>query len=136
LNRAQAQVELQRDCLVGLAFDGQSQHVAFIGSETVVSGNELVALGRPSERVGKRFLAHGRGCASCGGTGYRGRVAIFEVLQFNDEIRDLVAAGAPTLDIHRAAIAGGMRALRDDGNRLCLEGVTTLSEIQRVVGEA
>ncbi len=95
---------------------------------------ELVALGRPSERPGKRFLAHGRGCPACGGTGYRGRVALFEVLEFTDEIRDLVAAGAPTLDIHRTAVAGGMRALRDDGNRLCLEGVTTLSEVERVVG--
>ena len=96
---------------------------------------ELVALGKPSERPGKAYLTRGRGCPACGGTGYRGRVALFEVLQFTDQIRDLVAGGASTLEIHRAAVAGGMRALRDDGNRLCLEGITTLSEVRRVVGD-
>ncbi len=97
--------------------------------------DELVALGQAGERPGKRLLATGRGCTACGGTGYRGRLALFEVLSFTDEIRELVATGASTMEIHRAAVAGGMRALRDDGNRLCLEGVTTLAEVQRVVGD-
>jgi type IV pilus assembly protein PilB len=97
--------------------------------------DELVALDRPSERPGRRTLVRGQGCPSCGGTGYRGRIALFEVLEFTDEIRDLVATGASTLEIHRTAVSGGMRALRDDGVRLCLEGVTTLAEVQRVVGD-
>ncbi len=96
---------------------------------------ELVALGLPNERAGRRLLTRGRGCAACGGTGYRGRIALFEVLVLTDEIRELIAHGASTVEIHRTAVAGGMRALRDDGNRVCLEGITTLSEIQRVVGD-
>ena len=96
---------------------------------------DLVALGRPTERVGKRFLTHGLGCAACGGTGYRGRVALFEVLMLSDDIRELIAGGASTIEIHRTAVAGGMRPLYEDGIRLCLDGVTTLAEVRRVVGD-
>ena len=97
--------------------------------------DELVALQRPTERPGRRFLVRGRGCPACGATGYHGRIALFEVLVLTDEIRELIAGGASTAEIHHLAVAGGMRALRDDGDRLCLEGITTLSEVQRVVGD-
>jgi type IV pilus assembly protein PilB len=93
---------------------------------------ELADLGRKS---GKVTLERGRGCPACGGTGYRGRVGLFEVLSFTDEIRELVAARTPTTEIHRTAVAGGMRTLRDDAVRLCLEGITTPAEIRRVVGD-
>ena len=96
---------------------------------------DLVALGKPTERVGKRLLTHGLGCAACGGTGYSGRVALFEVLVLSDEIRELIAGGASTVEIQRMAVAGGMRPLYDDGIRLCIEGVTTLAEVRRVVGD-
>lgn len=98
------------------------------------SSQELADLGRSNERR-KTMLTEGRGCPACGGTGYRGRVALFEVLMLTDEIRELIAAGASTLDIHRAAVASGMRPLREDGLRLCLEGVTSPSEVRRVVGD-
>jgi type II secretory ATPase GspE/PulE/Tfp pilus assembly ATPase PilB-like protein len=51
-----------------------------------------------------------------------------------DEIHALVSDGASTKTIHRAAVAAGMRTLRDDGIRLCLEGVTTAAEVQRILG--
>ena len=72
---------------------------------------DLVALGRPSERVGRRHLTRGAGCTACGGTGYKGRVALFEVITFTDELRELVAGGASTVEIHRRAVASGMRPL-------------------------
>ena len=96
---------------------------------------ELVALGRPNERAGRRLLARGAGCSICGGTGYKGRVALFEVLTFTEELRELIAGGASTVELQRSAVAAGMRPLREDGVRLCLEGVTTLSEVRRVVGD-
>lgn len=99
------------------------------------SKDDLVALGRPAERPGRRVLTRGTGCAACGGTGYRGRIALFEVLMLDDEIRELIALGASTIEIQRAAVAAGMRPLRDDGVRLCLEGITTLAEVHRVVGD-
>ncbi|HEU0247182.1 MAG TPA: ATPase, T2SS/T4P/T4SS family [Gaiellaceae bacterium] len=96
--------------------------------------SELAELGQPLEATGPRLLARGRGCRSCDGTGFRGRAGIFEVLNVTDEIRALVADDASTKKLHRAALAGGMRALREDGVRLCLEGVTTSAELQRVLG--
>jgi type IV pilus assembly protein PilB len=96
---------------------------------------DLVALGRPAERPGRRLLTRGRGCSACGGTGYHGRVALFEVLLLTDAIRELIAVGGSTIEIHQLAVESGMRPLHEDGARLCLEGVTTLSEVQRVVGD-
>jgi type IV pilus assembly protein PilB len=96
---------------------------------------ELAVLRQPDDALGTTVLARGRGCPACGGTGYRGRVALFEVLSMTDDIRDLIGHGASTTEIHRAAIAGGMRPLRDDGIRLALEGITTPAEVRRVVGD-
>jgi type IV pilus assembly protein PilB len=96
---------------------------------------DLVALGRPNERGGRRQLTRGAGCPSCGGTGYKGRIALFEVLTFTEELRELIAGGASTVELQRAAVASGMRTLFDDGARLCLDGVTTVAEVRRVVGD-
>jgi type II secretory ATPase GspE/PulE/Tfp pilus assembly ATPase PilB-like protein len=55
-------------------------------------------------------------------------------MSVTDEIRALVADDASAKKLQRAALAGGMRTLREDGVRLCLEGVTTSAELQRVLG--
>jgi general secretion pathway protein E len=73
------------------------------------------------------------GCKACGGTGYRGRVAFFELLPIRGEVRSLVEYSAER--IFAAAVAQGMRTLREDGMRLCLEGVSTLDEVRRVTGD-
>ena len=95
---------------------------------------ELAELGQPLEGNGPRLLARGRGCETCDGTGFRGRIGIFEVIRVTEEIRALVNDGASVKKIHRAAVAAGMQTLREDGVRLCLEGVTTAAEIQRILG--
>jgi type IV pilus assembly protein PilB len=97
--------------------------------------DELRELGRPAEEASPRLLARGRGCPTCGGTGYHGRAGIFEILPLTDEIRGLVGADASTAEIQTVAVAAGMRTLREDGIRLCLEGVTTAAEVQRVLGD-
>ena len=66
--------------------------------------------GRTSEPA-VRQLARGAGCAACGGTGYKGRIALFEVLTFTEELRELIAGGASTVELQRAAVASGMRPL-------------------------
>jgi type II secretory ATPase GspE/PulE/Tfp pilus assembly ATPase PilB-like protein len=53
----------------------------------------------------------------------------------DDDLRELIAGGATTMEVHRAAVAAGMRPLRADGIRLSLEGVTTIAEVNRVVGD-
>ena len=73
------------------------------------------------------------GCKACGGTGYRGRVAFFELLPIRGEVRSLVEDSAE--QIFAAAVAQGMRTLREDGMRLCLEGLSTVDEIRRVTGD-
>jgi type IV pilus assembly protein PilB len=97
------------------------------------SAEEMAELGRAGEQG--RILARGAGCTACGGTGYRGRVGLFEVLPMSEEIRRLVSERASTAEIQKTAVAEGMRTLRDDGVRLCLEGVTTADEVRRVAGD-
>jgi type IV pilus assembly protein PilB len=93
---------------------------------------ELEAMGM-LERKGEIYLHHSKGCGRCVGTGYRGRVALYEVMPVTSEIRLLV--GAPTDQIFDAAVREGMTTLRQDGMRLCLEGVSSLDEIHRVTGD-
>ena len=97
------------------------------------SAEEIESLGRPEEEAGRRLLARGRGCASCGGTGYRGWRAVFESLPLTDEVRVLLARGAGADEVRAAAVAAGMSTMRDDVVGLCLDGVTTPSEA-RLVG--
>ena len=72
------------------------------------------------------------GCESCGGTGYRGRAGIFELLELTDEIRPLVGAQADAASIDGAAIRAGMTTMLDDAVEKCRAGVTATSEVLRV----
>ena len=73
------------------------------------------------------------GCDRCEHQGYRGRLALLELLRFDAELDELVSRGATTLDISRAAAGKGFRPLADDGIRRVLEGTTSLDEVSRVV---
>jgi len=78
-------------------------------------------------------LYRAAGCAHCAGTGFAGRVALYEVLPVIGPIRRLIEAS--TEEIFAAAVEMGMRTLRQDGIRLCLAGVSSLDEIRRVTGD-
>jgi type IV pilus assembly protein PilB len=73
------------------------------------------------------------GCEHCGGTGFRGRVALYEVMPIHGRIRKLVEAS--TEEIFAAAVEEGMTTLRNDGIRLCLAGTSSIDEIRRVTGD-
>ena len=75
---------------------------------------------------------HGKGCKSCRNTGYKGRTAIAEILVLNEQIQNMVMNKASTQEIKQAAIAAGMKTLRDDGLEKILDGVTTIEEVLRV----
>jgi general secretion pathway protein E len=77
----------------------------------------------------------GRGCEACFGTGYLGRVGIFEMMEMNDEIRKLIMAGADAAVLTQAARRHGMRPLREDGWLKVRQGVTTAEEVLRVTQE-
>jgi len=72
------------------------------------------------------------GCTKCFGTGYRGRVGLYEVMVVDDDLRELIATGGTVLEIQRAARAKGVGSLRDDGVRKVLEGSTSYLELLRV----
>ncbi|KAA0893940.1 GspE/PulE family protein [Oryzomonas rubra] len=72
------------------------------------------------------------GCEECSGTGYRGRTAIVELLEFNDEIRDLIIARVPATQLKQAAHAAGVVFLREAAVEKLLAGETTLKEVNRV----
>lgn len=82
----------------------------------------------PDEVKGKKFH-YGRGCGNCNGTGYRGRIGIFEIMVFNDEIRDLVMNQASTGVLRAAGQKAGMKLLRDNGLEAIYDGITTIDEI-------
>ena len=73
-----------------------------------------------------------QGCERCGGTGYRGRLGVFEVLELNDELRSLIGEKTDGLKIDQAAIRAGMTTMLDDGIAKCRAGLTSPEEILRV----
>jgi type IV pilus assembly protein PilB len=99
---------------------------------TVVPTNALIDVGLTQEEATAISCYKGRGCETCSGTGYKGRIAIYEVLSLTPELRDLVLSGASALEIKRTAIQQGMRTLRMSGLEKLKEGITTVQEVVRV----
>jgi type IV pilus assembly protein PilB len=74
------------------------------------------------------------GCVHCNGTGYRGRIGLYEVMALNEEIRSLILHRGTSGEIAAAAASAGMHSLRDDGFAKAREGVTSVAEVLRVLG--
>ena len=89
----------------------------------------LERLGLNRSQIEDRSFYFGEGCEKCNDTGYRGRRGIYEYLQINDPIRDLISQRKPSLVLREKAIELGMRTLREDGVRCILDGYTTAEEI-------
>lgn len=81
-------------------------------------------------------LRRGEGCVECRGTGYRGRLAIVEMMEITGTVREAIEAGRDIEELRRRAKAGGMRTLRESGMALVLEGETTVDEVLRVTADA
>jgi type IV pilus assembly protein PilB len=82
----------------------------------------------PSEVEGRQFY-YGKGCKNCNGTGYRGRIAIFEMMIMNDRLRELIMNQGSTSELRNAAREDGMRTLRDSGLLHIYDGITTIEEV-------
>ena len=74
----------------------------------------------------------GKGCNTCNGTGYKGRIALYEVMSIKDEIKELILEGASANEIKNTAVRRGMRTLRMSGLAKIKDGVTTIEEVLRV----
>jgi type IV pilus assembly protein PilB len=91
----------------------------------------LRRLGLTHEQVlGKKF-AYGKGCERCNFTGYRGRMAITEILDVDDRMREMILQGASTTALQAAAVEGGLVTLRENGLRAVFDGATTAEEVLR-----
>jgi len=91
----------------------------------------LITVGFAPDEVKTLRIKRGRGCERCNNTGYKGRIGLFEVLLFTDEIRDMILSGASSIELKRKAIEEGMISLRMSGLQKIREGSTTLEEVLR-----
>jgi type IV pilus assembly protein PilB len=80
----------------------------------------------------EKIIYKPRGCDYCTGTGFRGRIGVFELMQMNGELRSLAFERAPTNKVRKAALAGGMKSLLADGRLKVLSGITTAEEVVKV----
>jgi type IV pilus assembly protein PilB len=94
--------------------------------------DELKSLGAGDQEIETASCHRGVGCQVCGGSGYKGRVALYEVMPFKDALKELVLQGAAAVEIKGEAIRQGMRTLRMSGVRKICEGVTSVDEIARI----
>jgi type IV pilus assembly protein PilB len=98
---------------------------------------QLMQLGLTLEEVKGKEFYYGRGCHRCNNTGYRGRTGLFEIMIFNDEIRDLIMNQASTSVLRAAAQKAGMKLLRENGLAAIYDGVTTIDEVvKETISEA
>ena len=77
-------------------------------------------------------LYRGSGCSECSGTGYRGRIGVFELLEIDDDLRQLILKNASSTRIKHLAIEKGMRTLQEDALQKAISGITSLEEVMRV----
>jgi type IV pilus assembly protein PilB len=80
----------------------------------------------------KTTFYRGRGCAFCNNTGYKGRIAIYEVMPIDEQIKKAIISGANTDEIKKIAIKNGMQTLRQSGIKKVLDGITTIDEVLEV----
>jgi type IV pilus assembly protein PilB len=92
----------------------------------------LAEIGIPEAQIATTQVYHGKGCQTCNGSGYKGRVALYEVMRFTDALKEMVLQGASSAELKAAAIRGGMCSLRMSGIQKVTEGVTTIEELLRV----
>lgn len=89
-------------------------------------------IGITEEEAKKYTFYKGAGCSACQGTGYKGRLGIFEMVEMNTRLRELAFRKAPTSELRAAAKAAGMRTLAEDGKIKVLKGISTVQEVASV----
>jgi type IV pilus assembly protein PilB len=104
-------------------------------TEQDVSETVLIKLGCTPERARTMKCYVGSGCPECNGTGYKGRLAIHEIMPVKEELKELILQGASAAEIKREAIRLGMSTLRQTGINKIEQGLTTIEEVLRVTFE-
>jgi len=99
--------------------------------ELEVPEQALVDAGYSPEEAKKTKIYHGKGCSTCSKGGYKGRTGLYEVMEINDELRELILVGASALELKKKAIEQGMITLRRSGLIKVAAGQTTMEEVLR-----
>jgi type IV pilus assembly protein PilB len=97
-----------------------------------VAAEALEEAGMPAEQAKGVVAVKGRGCRICSETGFKGRIALYEVMELREELKEFVLNGASALELKREAVRLGMQTLRKSALSKLAEGTTTLSEVFRV----
>jgi type IV pilus assembly protein PilB len=97
-----------------------------------VTQEALVEAGLAEEIAKDVAPVKGKGCRDCSETGYKGRLAVYEVMELKEELKEFVLNGASALELKREAIRLGMKTLRQSALSKVVEGVTTLNEVLRI----
>ena len=94
-----------------------------------VNPAELVSVGFSEREARTLKLFKGRGCETCGDTGYKGRVGLYEVMKVDDDVRDLILSGATSVELRDKAVENGMITLRGSGLQKIRDGIATIEEV-------
>lgn len=96
-----------------------------------VPDDALLALGIKPEELGTFTVYKGAGCERCNGTGYKGRIAFYEVMPIYDEVKDMILAGSSNLELKAKAMSLGMMSLRQSALQRMKDGITSMDEVTR-----
>ena len=96
-----------------------------------IQASALTEAGFTPDEASKTVVQHGKGCATCNNTGYKGRVGLYEVMEISDDLRELILVGASALEIKKKALEMGMITLRRSGLQKVATGQTTMEEVLR-----
>lgn len=97
-------------------------------TEVQFQKDKLISLGVPADKAEKAQIFEGKGCTACANTGYKGRVAVYEVFDFTQDLKEMVLRGQTIIEIRKAAVAGGMQSLRQSAIQKAIEGQTSIAE--------
>jgi type IV pilus assembly protein PilB len=100
--------------------------------EVEINPEVLVNIGIPAAEARHIKVKQGKGCDTCAGTGYKGRIALYEVMPMSEELKEFVLNGASAAEIKREASRLGMMTLRASGLMRLKQGITTVEEVLRV----
>ncbi len=103
--------------------------------EQQFSESALLKIGFSADQIKQVKCFSSKGCPACNNTGFRGRMALYEIMPVKDEIKELILQGASAVEIKREAVRLGMMTLRQSGIRKIIEGVTSVDEVLRVTFE-
>jgi len=99
--------------------------------ELEIPEQALIDAGFTPDETKTTKIYHGKGCSTCGKRGYKGRTGLYEVMEINDELRELILVGASALELKKKAVEQGMITLRRSGLIKAAAGLTTLEEVLR-----